>query len=204
MLAQRGDGGRGEHDLALALRLRRRHHDLVVGVGALLGDGERAGIEVDVLPAQPGQLATAHAGVQGEDPQRGEAVVADMAEERGRLVAGPHRQLGVLDAGRSGAAGRVDRDQVPAHGIGKGAVQHSVGVLHRPDRQRASADAAVVEQRAVPGLDLHRRQLDESLAAEVWLDPAPDHVAVAGPRRDGELVADALDPEVEERAERLA
>ena len=56
----------------------------------------------------------------------------------------------------------------------------------------------------MPGLDLHRRQLDEPLAAEVWLDPAPDHVAVSSPRCDGELVAGALDPDVEERAERLA
>ena len=148
VLTQGGDRGWGEQDLALALRLQRRHHDLVVGVGALLHHGERPGVKIDVLPAQPGQLAPAHAGVQGEDPQCGEPVGADMAEERGRLIARPHGQLHLLDARRSGAAGRVDRDQVPAHGIGEGAMQHAMGVLHRTDRQRASADPAMIEQRA--------------------------------------------------------
>ena len=114
VLTHGGDRGWGEQDLALALRLRRRHHDLVVGVGALLHHGERPSIEIDVFPAKPGQFAAAHAGVQGEDPERGEAIVADVAEEGGRLAARPHRQLHLFDARGPGAAGRIDRDQVPS------------------------------------------------------------------------------------------
>jgi len=62
----------------------------------------------------------------------------------------------------------------------------------------------VIEQDCVPCLDLHRRQFDEALSAEVRLDPTPDDVAVRSPRRQRQLRSGALDPLLEERGERLA
>lgn len=62
----------------------------------------------------------------------------------------------------------------------------------------------MIEQDCVPCLDLHRRQFDEALSAEVRLDPTPDDVAVRSPRRQRQLRSGALDPLLEERGERLA
>ena len=65
----------------MALRLRRGDHLLVVRRGALLRDSERGGIEIDVAPSQPGQLASAHAGVQRKGLQSDEAIVRQRVEE---------------------------------------------------------------------------------------------------------------------------
>ena len=95
----------------------------MIGVGALLGDGERSGIEIDVLPAQAGELASPQSGVQGEDPQRREAVVGDGGEERRRLLYSPHPHLLALASWHPRSGRRVGWDEVPAHGVGECAMQ---------------------------------------------------------------------------------
>jgi hypothetical protein len=55
--------------------------DLVVDDHPGNGGGDGGVVEVDVDPAQPSQLAAAHAGGGDQQPQRIQAVVADMVEE---------------------------------------------------------------------------------------------------------------------------
>jgi hypothetical protein len=43
-------------------------------------------VEVDVDPAQPGELAAAHPGGGDQQPQGIQAVVTDMIEERAQLL----------------------------------------------------------------------------------------------------------------------
>ena len=52
------------------------------------GNGGRDGgvVEVDVNPAEPGELAAAHAGRGDQQPQGVQTVVPDMVEERAQLL----------------------------------------------------------------------------------------------------------------------
>ncbi len=62
-------------------------HDLVLRGGALPGDVDRTGFEVDVLPTDPAQLASPESGECGEVQHRVEAFVVfgDGVEERAEL-----------------------------------------------------------------------------------------------------------------------
>ena len=50
------------------------------------GGGDGGVVEVDVDPAQPGQLAAAHAGGGDQQPQGVQTVVTDMVEEGAQLL----------------------------------------------------------------------------------------------------------------------
>jgi hypothetical protein len=92
MVAHQADGGSIERYGAAAgggLRWADMHG---ASVGdALLLDGDRAGVQVDVAPAQPGGLAAAQPAQRDQSPHRIERVVGDGGEERGQLLRGPDR-----------------------------------------------------------------------------------------------------------------
>jgi hypothetical protein len=58
----------------------------VVDDHARNGGGDGGVVEVDIDPAQPGQLAAAHAGSGDQQPQGLQPVVADVCQERGQLL----------------------------------------------------------------------------------------------------------------------
>jgi hypothetical protein len=105
---------------------------------------------------QAGELAASQPGVQGEDPQRREAVVDNGAKECGRLLGGPYPHLLALASRHTRPGRRVCRDELPTHRVGESAMEHAVGELYRRNRQRPAVHASVVEQRRVPRLDVER------------------------------------------------
>ena len=87
VVSQRLQGDRVEREATPApLGLGCRVMDLVVDdhPGNQRGDGRV--VEVDVDPAQPGQLAAAHAGGGDQQPQGVQAVVTDVIEEGAQLL----------------------------------------------------------------------------------------------------------------------
>jgi hypothetical protein len=101
VVAQRLEGDRVKGEAAAApLRLGRRLVHAMVDDHP--GDQRRDGgmVEVDVDPAQPGELAAAHAGRGDQQPQRVQPVVEEVLQESAQLLASPV-QFGL---GRSGWA----------------------------------------------------------------------------------------------------
>src|SRR5256885_4420783 len=56
----------------------------------------RSGLEVDVLPPQPQYLASAHAGVGGEEQRRMQPFAGDAKREVSELNGGPNPHLALL------------------------------------------------------------------------------------------------------------
>ena len=187
MVAQRRRGGGGEEQLAVAARLGGGDHLFVVGRGALLGDGERAGLEVDVAPSQTGQLTASHSRVQRQRPHADEPVVGECVEESfgvlgrpdlqrlGRSFRDPHRRR------------RVEHDHVPAHRVGERPMQHPVGELDRVRRERLAVLPTGLEQRAVPLLDGKRCEFTQACRSEIRVDVAPHRLARNSPTRSARL-----------------
>jgi hypothetical protein len=102
VLAQGRDRGRIECQGAPALGgLGLGDDDLVVDDDTGPAGRGAAGVQVDVGPAQPGDLAAPHAGGGEQQPGRVQLVSADVGEEGAELLGAPHAHLRVMPLGRS-------------------------------------------------------------------------------------------------------
>lgn len=117
-------------------------------------DAERAGVKIDVLPAQTECHAAPHAGVR-QPPATAQAVSVERVEEDSQLSAGPGLHLlAVGGSGRVRSLGKVADERLPADRVAQGPVQDCGGLSHRP-----GAECAVLvvtgEQGAVRRVQLH-------------------------------------------------
>jgi len=120
------------------------------------------------------------------------AIVAQRVQEASRFFRRPHRHLLVLTLRHTHRTRRVSRQHVPPDTVGKGTVQHAVRELHGVDRQSPAITTTVIEQRTVPALDVHRRQLSQGLGAKVGQHVPLDHLAVVSPRGQCEFCPQRL------------
>jgi hypothetical protein len=143
-------------------------------------------VEVDVDPAQPGQLAAAHASGGDQQPQGVQAVVADMVEERAQFLGRPDPLLGGAGGRGVGGLGDVADQVAPAHGIVQGAVQHQVHVADGLGRQptlaaASSLAATMLQQVGVEMVQLHGGEGLQLDLAEDRHHVGGDVGAVVGP-----------------------
>jgi len=122
----------------------------------LLRDGERACAEIDVGPAEIGELAAPETGVKRRRPESDQPIVGHRVEEALRLLRCPDRHLVRLTPRRPYTSSGVHRDQIPAHCVGERTMKDPVSELHRGDRQRAAVLATTLEQLPVPPLHVER------------------------------------------------
>ena len=145
MRAQHGDDSPVEADRAAARsRLRVR---LVHGVGHAhpsAANCEHAGVEVDVVPPQPGQLTSSHPRGQHEHPQRVQTIVGDRGEEPARLIGSPRSHLGRVSPRRLHADQRAPHEQAPQHRVVERFAQHAVHHRDRCRRQLGTTSPAAV------------------------------------------------------------
>jgi len=95
-------------------RLRLRDDDLAADDRVGLHDGDSSGVEVDIGPRQPHQLAPAHAGGRHEQPDRTQAVALDLDEELSGLGDVPDLYLRSPRPRRLGSICRVGGETPPA------------------------------------------------------------------------------------------
>lgn len=105
------------------------------GTHQLLTNGQSRPGKVDVMPAQTQQLATPHARLCCQPPERVVAVVLGGREEASQLILRPRQHLrrrGAVELVRSRR--RIGADEPLVHGVGNGLPQrqvHVVDVLRR-------------------------------------------------------------------------
>jgi hypothetical protein len=143
-------------------------------------------VEVNIDPAQPGELAAAHAGGGDQQPQGVQAVVADMVEERAQFLGCPDLLFGGAGGGWVGRLGDVADQVPPAHRVMQGAVQHHVHVADGLGRQPGSAAVdrlapATLQQVGVEVVELHGSEGLELDLAEDGHDVGGGVGAVVGP-----------------------
>jgi len=115
------------------LRLRERlDDDPVVDDAHLARDRCRAGVEVDVLPAEPEPFASPATGGGEEHPRWEVAAIGDKVEKAVELVCGPRFDV----RGSGGGLGRGSRcvcdvatHPTPAHGVAQRNVEDAVDVF---------------------------------------------------------------------------
>lgn len=165
----------------------------------LLDRGEPAGLEVDVLPAEPEDLTAAETEHQDQDQDTGrvEAVSPDGAKEGDRLACVPRRALVLGDLGHVDQEGDVARQQPLTHGP----VER---VAEDAEHLEAGGRADLLPlQHGHEGTEVGRGEPDQGLLAEVGQQVEPDlglvlHVRVVLAFR----LHDVLKPVVQPLAER--
>jgi hypothetical protein len=106
-----------EGDLAGLAGLRGLLLEPGLGLGVAAVDREEAALEVDVAPAQGGDLAAAGTGEHGEPEQQAPLRIRPRGvEEPCGLVGVGRVRLGALRGRRDRHRGLVDAEVLPAHG----------------------------------------------------------------------------------------
>jgi len=156
----------GERQRALLAALVLRARETVSSdalIEALWGEEApptaRTGLQVQIAPAQPENLAPAHPGRHRQQPRRIEAVDLDVVEEGPKLIGAPYLHLGRPRLGRVGRVSHVADHEPPAHRIAQRPMQDRVDVAHRLRREAARGVAAATSQEVpVEGVELGRTQ----------------------------------------------
>lgn len=121
-----------------------------------------SGIEVDVGPAEPGELAAPHPHRELEHPERVQTIVKGRGEEAVHFVGGPGLHLGCRLARRPHPRHRAPRDKARVKGVVTGLAQHPVDGADRGGRQRTTrTHRAGLEQVRVQTSKMERVEVRE-------------------------------------------
>lgn len=199
---------KGDHPTA-ARRLGHLEGKARPGLFEGLADGEGAGVQVNVLPAEPEDFATPHA--RGDGDQDG-----DVNRKRlsGFLFARPlnrvqqPRRIGLIEDVHFSVlrpwwincVTGVSGEQLQAHGLAKCLAEDAVKMLCGLGGKALgsvlvllSADAAVFLRFGVIALDVDRRQLGQPVGAEGGDQVFSDNLRVALERFGADVVAGLVD-----------
>ncbi len=150
------------------------------------GDGQQAALEVDVAPAQRGDLASARAGEHGQPEQQAPLRVAPRRVQQPRGLVGAGRVgLGALGRRGDGHRGLVHAEVAPADGAFEGAADDVVHLARGAGAQRpagvagagaAGAHVAAAVQAGVEALQQLGVELGGLEVPERRQDVEPDQV----------------------------
>jgi hypothetical protein len=183
VLVERGDRRRIKRQRPAALGgLRLGDDNFVIDDYPRSAGRDTAGVQVHVSPAQPSDLAAAHAGGGEQQPSRVQRVIAHMLEEEAQLLWAPHMQLWCHALGQVSQDGNVAREVAPAHCVSECRMEHAVDV---PDTLRSQPAAPVappiVQQLTVEHREVGRREPLQEQATERRDDVPLDGYAIAVP-----------------------
>ncbi len=136
---EQADGVLVEGDLAGLAGLGALLLEAGLRLGVAAVDGQQAAVEVDVAPAQGGDLASARAGEHGEPEKQAPFRVGPGGVEEPRGFVGAGRVgFGALRRGRDGHCGLIDAEVLPAHGAAEGATDDVMDLSRRAAAQWAA------------------------------------------------------------------
>jgi hypothetical protein len=161
-------------------------------------DLQRAGVDVDITPAETEQLALPHAGGDREDVQSFQSVAGGGIEECARLLSRQRRDLEVAVAGRIDEVGDVAMDQSPANGVRERFVDQGVDVV---DGRRREAG---FQPRRVQSLQVLRTQPCERQGTDLRDHMEADELLVADERARTERRPHGIEPLREELTDGLS
>jgi hypothetical protein len=160
MLAQRSHRRRVQRQRPAALGgLGLGDDDLVVDDHPRPARRDAAGVQVDVDPAQPGDLTAPHARGGQQQPRRVQRVATHLIQEGAELLGTPDAHLRRHPLGQVGHGGNVAREVAPADGVSERGMQHAMDVSDALGSQpTAPVPPAVVQQRPVERGEVARHE----------------------------------------------